>query len=153
MGFLSARFTASPGARRKNLFWTQSLLQRRLLYPRNTRPFSQPWRGRRARTNFFRKRRALIVRVRQTILSASAFRFADGHSQARLPASLWCRRRLFVGMIVEVMMSPPPMSLFYLLQFLTLFVGELGGHLAMRAGNDLAHSSPRVSSNISQLSS
>ena len=32
MGFLSARFTASPGAGRKNLFWTQSLLQRRLLH-------------------------------------------------------------------------------------------------------------------------
>jgi len=50
-------------------------------------------------------------------------------------------------------MSPPPMSLFYLFQLLTLFVSELGSHLAMRVGNDLAHSSTRVSSNISQLSS
>jgi hypothetical protein len=56
-------------------------------------------------------------------------------------------------MIVEAMMSPPPMSLFYLFQLLTLFVSELGSHLAMRVGNDLAHSSTRVSSNISQLSS
>ena len=51
------------------------------------------------------------------------------------------------------MMSPPPMSLFYLLQLLTLFVSELGSHLAMCVGNDLANSSTRVSPNISQLSS
>jgi len=51
------------------------------------------------------------------------------------------------------MMSPPPMSLFYLLQLLTLFVSELGSHLAMRVGNDLANPSTRVSPNISQLSS
>ena len=51
------------------------------------------------------------------------------------------------------MMSPAPMSLFYLLQLLTLFVIELGSHLAMRVGNDLANSSPCVSPNISQLSS
>ena len=47
---------------------------------------------------------------------------ADGDSAARF---------------VEVMMSPVPMSLFYLLQLLTLFVSELGAHLAMRVGNDL----------------
>jgi hypothetical protein len=40
-------------------------------------------------------------------------------------------------MLVETMMSPAPMSLFYLLQLLTLFVSELGSHLAMRVGNDL----------------
>ena len=50
-------------------------------------------------------------------------------------------------------MSPAPMSLFYLLQLLTLFVSELGSHLAMRVGNDLANPSTRVSPNISQLSS
>ena len=51
------------------------------------------------------------------------------------------------------MMSPPPMSLFYLLQLLTLFVSELGTHLTMRVGNDLANAFTRVSANISQLSS
>ena len=56
-------------------------------------------------------------------------------------------------MFVEAMMSPVPMSLFYLLQLLTLFVSELGSHLAMCVGNDLANSSTRVSPNISQLSS
>ena len=56
-------------------------------------------------------------------------------------------------MIVKVMMSPVPVSLFYLLQLLTLFVSELGTHLAMRVANDLANSLTRVSPNISQLSS
>ena len=51
------------------------------------------------------------------------------------------------------MMSPPPVSLFYLLQFLTLFVSELGSHLAMSVANDLTNSSTRISPNISQLSS
>ena len=51
------------------------------------------------------------------------------------------------------MMSPAPMSLFYLLQLLTLFVSELRSHLTMRVGNDLVNSSTRVSPNISQLSS
>ena len=51
------------------------------------------------------------------------------------------------------MMSPVSMSLFYLLQLLTLFVTELGSHLAMRVGNDLANPSTRVSPNVSQLSS
>ena len=50
-------------------------------------------------------------------------------------------------------MSPVSMSLFYLLQLLTLFVSELGAHLAMRVANDLTNSSTRVSPNISQLSS
>ena len=50
-------------------------------------------------------------------------------------------------------MSPAPMSLFYLLQLLTLFVSELGSHLVMRIGNDLVNPSTRVSPNISQLSS
>src|SRR6476660_6857414 len=65
---------------------------------------------------------------------------------------LRCGRRLFGRMIAEVMMSPVTMSLFYLLQFLTLFVSELGTHLAMCVGNDLANPLPRVSPNISQLS-
>ena len=56
-------------------------------------------------------------------------------------------------MFVKAMMSPVPMSLFYLLQLLTLFVSELGTHLAMRVANDLANSLTRVSPNISQLSS
>ena len=46
-------------------------------------------------------------------------------------------------------MSPVPMSLFYLLQLLTLFISELGAHLAMRVGNDLANTLTRVPSNIS----
>ena len=50
-------------------------------------------------------------------------------------------------------MSPVPMSLFYLLQLLTLFVSELGSHPVMRIGNDLVNPSTRVSPNISQLSS
>ena len=50
-------------------------------------------------------------------------------------------------------MSPVPMSLFYLLQLLTLFVSELGSHLAMRVGNDPANSSARVSPNLPELSS
>ena len=45
------------------------------------------------------------------------------------------------------------MSLFYLLQFLALFVSEIDSHLPMRFGNDLMNSSTRVSPNISQLSS
>ena len=51
------------------------------------------------------------------------------------------------------MMSPAPMSLFYLLQLLTLFLSELGSHLAMSVDNDLANPSTRISPNISQLSS
>ncbi len=54
---------------------------------------------------------------------------------------------------MKAMISPVPMSLFYLHQLLTLFVSEIGGHLAMRVGNDLANSLTRVSPNISQLSS
>ncbi len=50
-------------------------------------------------------------------------------------------------------MSPVLMSLFYLLQLLTLFVSEVGTHLTMRVANDLANSLTRVSPNISQLSS
>ena len=50
-------------------------------------------------------------------------------------------------------MSPAPMSLFHLRQLLTLFVSELGSHLAMRVGNDLVNPSTRVSSNIPELSS
>ena len=50
-------------------------------------------------------------------------------------------------------MSPPPMPLFNLLQLLTLFVSELGSHLAMRVGNDLANPSTRVSPNLPELSS
>ena len=50
-------------------------------------------------------------------------------------------------------MSPVPMSLFYLLQLLTLFVSELRSHLVMRIGNDLVNPSTRVSANVPQLSS
>ena len=50
-------------------------------------------------------------------------------------------------------MSPPAMSLFYLLQLLTLFVGELDTYLAMCVGNDLVNSLTCVCPNISQLSS
>ena len=50
-------------------------------------------------------------------------------------------------------MSPAPVSLFYLLQFLTLFISELTSHLVMRVGNDLPNSSTRVSPDISQLNS
>jgi hypothetical protein len=55
-------------------------------------------------------------------------------------------------MIMKAMMSPPPMSFFYLLQLLTLFVSELGRHLAMRVANDLTNSSTRVSPNLPELS-
>src|SRR5262249_18350790 len=61
MGFFSARFAAPPGAGRKNLFWTQSPLQRRFLYASNTRSFSHPRRRGRARANLFRKRPALLT--------------------------------------------------------------------------------------------
>ena len=50
-------------------------------------------------------------------------------------------------------MSPVPMPLFYLLQLLTLFISELGAHLAMRVANDFPNSVTRISPNISQLSS
>jgi len=50
-------------------------------------------------------------------------------------------------------MSPAPMSLFYLLQLLTLFVSELGTHLEMCVGNDPANSSARISPNLPELSS
>src|SRR4029453_3880973 len=46
------------------------------------------------------------------------------------------------------MMSPAAMSLFHLRQLLTLFVSELGGHLAMRVGNDLVNTSARFSPNF-----
>ena len=49
-------------------------------------------------------------------------------------------------------MSPVPMPLFYLLQLLTLFISELGAHLAMRVANDFPNSVTRISPNISQLS-
>ncbi len=51
------------------------------------------------------------------------------------------------------MMSPAPMSLFYLLQPLTLLVSELDSHLAMCVGNDLPNASTRVSPNLPELSS
>ena len=50
-------------------------------------------------------------------------------------------------------MSPVPMSRFYLLQLLSLFVSEFRSHLAMCVTNDLTNSPTRVSPNISQLSS
>jgi len=51
------------------------------------------------------------------------------------------------------MMSPAPMSLFHLRQLLTLFVSELGSHLAVRIGYDLVNASRRVSPNIPKSSS
>ena len=50
-------------------------------------------------------------------------------------------------------MSPVPMSRFYLLQLLSLFVSEFRSHLAMCVTNDLTNSPTRVSPNISELSS
>jgi hypothetical protein len=50
-------------------------------------------------------------------------------------------------------MSPLTVSLFDLCQLLTLFVSELGSHLAVRIGYDLVDASPRVSPNIPQLRS
>jgi hypothetical protein len=50
-------------------------------------------------------------------------------------------------------MSPLPMSLFYLVQLLTLFVSELGSHLLMRVGDDVMNLSTRVSPNVPELSS
>lgn len=49
------------------------------------------------------------------------------------------------------MVAPAPMSLFNLLQFLTLFVCERRSHLAMRVGKDLADLSSCVSPNVSEL--
>jgi hypothetical protein len=74
-------------------------------------------------------------------------------SALHLPLWRWCGRRQFGPVFVEAMMSPPPMSLFYLLQFLTLLVSKLGSHFAVRVANDLTNPSTRVSPNISQLSS
>ena len=51
------------------------------------------------------------------------------------------------------MMTPAPMSLFHLRQLLTLFVGELSSHLAVRVGNDLVNPSTCVSANLAELSS
>ena len=50
-------------------------------------------------------------------------------------------------------MSPAPMSLFYLLQLLTLFVSELGSHLAMCVGNGPVNASTGVPPNLPEFSS
>ena|SRR5262245_473097 len=64
---------------------------------------------------------------------------------------LRCRRRCFVRMIVEAMMSPAPMPLFYLIKLLPLFASELGSHLTMRVGDDPADPAARVSPNLTEL--
>lgn len=51
------------------------------------------------------------------------------------------------------MMSPPPVSLFYLFQLLALFLTELGGHLLMRVGNYCMNPMTRISPNVPELSS
>ena len=56
-------------------------------------------------------------------------------------------------MFMKVMMSPVPISLFDFIELLSLFISQIGTHLPMRVGNDLANSLTRVSPNISQLSS
>ena len=50
-------------------------------------------------------------------------------------------------------MLPLTVSLFDLCQLLTLFVSELGSHLAVRIVYDLVNASPGVSPNIPQLRS
>ena len=54
-------------------------------------------------------------------------------------------------MIVEAMMPPASMALFYLLQLLTLLIRELGGHLVVRVCKNPANPLTGVSPNISQL--
>ena len=54
---------------------------------------------------------------------------------------------------MKAMMPPTPMSLFHLLQLLTLFVRELGSHLLMRVGNNLMNPPTRLSPNLPKLSS
>ena len=77
---------------------------------------------------------------------------ASRRSALQFPLWRRCGRQRFVRMIMKPMMSPAPMPLFYLLQLLTLFVGELGSHLPMRVGNDLANPSTRISPNLAELS-
>jgi len=48
-------------------------------------------------------------------------------------------------------MVPATMSFFDLLQFLTLLVREIDGHLLMRVGNCLMNPAGRVSPNVSEL--
>ena len=48
-------------------------------------------------------------------------------------------------------MSPAPMPLFNLLQFLTLLVSELDSHLAMRVGNGLVNTLTGVYPNLPEL--
>ena len=51
------------------------------------------------------------------------------------------------------MVAPAAMSIFNLLQLLTLFICQRASHLLMRFGNDLMDSSPCVSPNVSELDS
>ncbi len=51
----------------------------------------------------------------------------------------------------EATMAPAAMALFDLLQFLALFVCEIGGHLSVRFRNRLMHVPARLSSNVSEL--
>ena len=51
------------------------------------------------------------------------------------------------------MVSQTPVPLFYLLQLLTLFFGELASHLPMGVHKNLTNPSTCISPNISQLSS
>ncbi len=53
---------------------------------------------------------------------------------------------------MKTIVAPAPMSLFNLLQLLTLFVRKSGSHLAMRVGNDLMDPAAGVAPNVSQLS-
>ena len=43
------------------------------------------------------------------------------------------------------------MSLLDLLQFLTLFIREIGSHLLVRLGHNIVHAPPGVSPNVSEL--
>jgi hypothetical protein len=52
---------------------------------------------------------------------------------------------------MEVTMMPSPMSLFYLLQFLALFVCEIDDHLSVRLSHRLMNAPGCVSPNISEL--
>ena len=52
---------------------------------------------------------------------------------------------------MKTMMVPATMSLFYLLQFLALFVCEINSHLPVRVSDGLMNAPGSFSSNISQL--
>src|SRR5437660_10536988 len=66
-------------------------------------------------------------------------------------AGLWSCRRRFGGRFVKATMTPAPMSLFDLLEFLALFVCEIGSHLPVRLSAGFMHAPARRSPNVPDL--